>query len=71
MSAGRLAAQVAADALARGDTSARALGVYQAQAEQVLGRRLIRNYRLRKRFPPGKRATRQFLRLFAVAAGGK
>jgi digeranylgeranylglycerophospholipid reductase len=71
MIAGRLAAQVAADALATGDTSARSLAAYQTQAEQILGRRLIRNYRLRKRFAPGTRATRQFLRLFAVAAGGK
>jgi digeranylgeranylglycerophospholipid reductase len=71
MVAGRLAAQVAANALATGNTSARSLAVYQAQAEQILGRQLIRNYRLRRRFPPGQRATRQFLRLFAVAAGGK
>ena len=71
MTAGRLAAQVAARALAAGDPSARGLATYQAQIEQALSRRLVRNYRLRERFSPAQRASRDFVRLFAVAAGGK
>ena len=71
MTAGRLAAQVAADALASGDTSARALATYQDQVERAMGRRLARNYSLRGRFTAEQRASRQFVRLFAVAAGGK
>jgi digeranylgeranylglycerophospholipid reductase len=71
MAAGRLAAQVAADALAAGDTSARRLAAYQEQVTRSIGRRLARNYRLRERFPPAERASRDFVRLFAVAAGGK
>jgi digeranylgeranylglycerophospholipid reductase len=71
MAAGRLAAQVAADALAAGDTSARGLAAYQEQVAQSIGRRLTRNYRLRERFPPGERASRDFVRLFAVVAGSK
>jgi digeranylgeranylglycerophospholipid reductase len=71
MVAGRLAAQAAADALALRDTSAKGLEAYQQGAGRVLGRQLARNYRLRQRFPPDKRASRSFVRLFAVAAGGK
>jgi digeranylgeranylglycerophospholipid reductase len=71
MTAGRLAAQVAAEATAAGDTSARGLAAYQERVEQDLGRRLARSYRLRERFPPERRASRKFVRLFAVAAGGK
>jgi digeranylgeranylglycerophospholipid reductase len=71
MTAGRLAAQVAAEALAAGDTSAHGLAAYQEQAARTMGRRLARNYRLRERFPPGERASRDFVRLFAVAAGAK
>jgi flavin-dependent dehydrogenase len=71
MTAGRLAARIAAEALAAGDTSARRLVAYQGQATQSIGRRLARNYRLRERFPPDRRASRDFVRLFAVAAGGK
>jgi digeranylgeranylglycerophospholipid reductase len=70
MTAGRLAAQVAAGALEADDTSARRLAAYQEQVEQAMGRRLMRNYRLRERFPPDQRASRNFVRLFAVAAGG-
>jgi digeranylgeranylglycerophospholipid reductase len=71
MVAGRLAAQVAAEALAADDTSVRGLAAYQERIERAMGRRLARNYRLRQRFPPGQRANRNFVRLFAVAAGGK
>jgi digeranylgeranylglycerophospholipid reductase len=71
MTAGRLAAHATAKALAAGDTSAGGLAIYQERAEQALGQRLARNYRLRERFSPDQRASRNFLRLFAVAAGGK
>jgi digeranylgeranylglycerophospholipid reductase len=71
MRAGRLAAEVAAEALDAGDVSAGALVPYAEQAERTMGRRLARNYRLRQRFPPGQRANRRFVRLFAVASGGK
>jgi digeranylgeranylglycerophospholipid reductase len=71
MTAGRLAAQVAAESLRAGDISAQGLGAYQEQAERAIGRRLARNYRLRERFLPEQRASRDFVRLFAVAAGGK
>lgn len=71
MIAGRLAAQVAAKAKAAGDTSTGSLVAYQELVEQALGRRLARNYNLRARFPPDGRASRRFVRLFAVAAGGK
>jgi digeranylgeranylglycerophospholipid reductase len=71
MTAGRLAAQVAADALAVGDVSVQGLAGYQKQANELLGQRLARSYRLRQRFPPERRASRRFVRLFAVAAGGK
>jgi digeranylgeranylglycerophospholipid reductase len=71
MKAGRLAARTAADALATGDTTSRKLAGYQERAEQSIGRRVARSYRLRERFPPDRRASRNFVRLFAVAAGGK
>jgi digeranylgeranylglycerophospholipid reductase len=71
MAAGRLAAEAAAHALASGRASAEALEPYQQQADRLLGQGLARNYRLRQRFPVGTRADRGFVRLFAVAAGGK
>jgi digeranylgeranylglycerophospholipid reductase len=71
MTAGRLAAQAAAGALADGDRSGQRLAVYQEQAGQGMHRRLTRNQRLRERFPPEQRASRGFVRLFAVAAGAK
>lgn len=71
MTSGRIAAQVAAQALQAADVSASGLVAYQVEAERVLGRRLLRSYRLRERFPPGRRTHRSFVRLFAVAAGGK
>jgi len=71
MVAGRLAAQVAADSLTVKDTSAQGLQAYPREAERIIGRQLARSYRLRQRFPPHERASRQFVRLFAVAAAGK
>jgi digeranylgeranylglycerophospholipid reductase len=71
MLAGRLASQVATEALDASDPSASRLAAYQRGVERSLGRRLARSYRLRERFPAGQRASRNFVRLFAVAAGGK
>jgi digeranylgeranylglycerophospholipid reductase len=71
MTAGHLAAQAAAKALAAGDTSAQGLAEYQEEADRAVRQRLARNYRLRERYPADQRATRNFVRLFAVAAGGK
>jgi digeranylgeranylglycerophospholipid reductase len=71
MVAGRMAAQVAANAVAKGDPSAEVLAGYEELAAQAMGRRLARNYGLRKRFAAGERMSRRFVRLFAVAAGGK
>jgi digeranylgeranylglycerophospholipid reductase len=71
MLAGRLAAGVVTEALQAGDTSARGLAPYQERTQAAFGRSLARNYRLRERFPPAERAGRNFVRLFAVAAGGK
>jgi digeranylgeranylglycerophospholipid reductase len=71
MTSGCLAAQVANEALQAGDVSTGRLVAYQEEAERVPSRRLLRSYRLRERFPPGKRANRSFVRLFAVVADGK
>jgi digeranylgeranylglycerophospholipid reductase len=71
MRAGQMAGRVAADAIAAGDLSAVGLAPYQAEVSALMGRQLARNYRLRQRFPPDKRADRNFVRLFAVAAAGK
>jgi digeranylgeranylglycerophospholipid reductase len=71
MTAGRLAARVAAEALEDGDVSVRTLARYQERAHEAIGTRLARSYRLRQRFPPTERAGPRFVRLFAVAAGGK
>lgn len=71
MTAGTLAADTAVEALDKGDTSAQALGIYQERADRLLGKKLARNYRLRQRFPAEQRTGRSFVRLFAVAAGGK
>ena len=67
----RLAAQVAAEALDRGDVTAQGLSVYQQRAEQAMGKQLARSYRLREAFAPEDRSSRRFLRLFAVATGNK
>jgi hypothetical protein len=70
MTAGQLAAQVAVEAIASGDTSARFLGRYEEQWQRSAGRKMQRNYRLRERFPPAQRADERFVRASALAAGG-
>jgi digeranylgeranylglycerophospholipid reductase len=70
MTAGKLAAQVAAEAIAAGDTSAHFLSRYEGAWQRDLGRKMARNYRLRERFPPGQRTDRRFVRAFALAVNG-
>ena len=69
MAAGRLAGQVAAEALAAGDTSAAFLARYAERWQASIGRKLQRNHRLRMRFAPAERADQRFLHAFALAVG--
>jgi digeranylgeranylglycerophospholipid reductase len=69
MTAGQYAAEVAARAIEAGDTSAGKLAEYEERWWSTLGRKMARNYRLKERFGPAQRASRDFVRLFAVAAG--
>lgn len=68
MSAGRLAARVAVEAIAAGDTSASFLSRYEDQWRRFVGHEMQRHYRLREEFPPEHRANKQFVRAFARAA---
>jgi len=70
MTAGQLAAQVAVEAIAAGDTSASFLSRYEEAWHRSVGRKMQRNYRLREKFPPAQRADERFVRAFALAAGG-
>jgi len=70
MTAGKLAATVAVEAIASGDTSASSLGRYEEEWNHTVGRKMQRNYRLRERFPREQRANERFVRAFALAAGG-
>ena len=70
MLAGRLAAQVAAQALADGDVSAARLAAYQEQWQAGVGRKMARNYRLKERYAAQARITSGFLRAFALAVAG-
>jgi digeranylgeranylglycerophospholipid reductase len=71
MAAGKLAAEVAARAVAGGDTSAAALSAYETAWQAGLGRRMARHYRVKNKYGPSERASRAFTRLFMVAAVGK
>jgi len=70
MAAGKLAAEVALEAVAAGDTSAGFLGRYEEAWQRSVGRKMRRNYRLRDKFPPGRRTDERFVRAFALATGG-
>jgi digeranylgeranylglycerophospholipid reductase len=70
MQAGKIAAQVAAEALTTGDTSIQSLGSYQDQWDRSTGRKLKRNNRLRGKFPPQSRTDERFVRFFTLAAAG-
>jgi digeranylgeranylglycerophospholipid reductase len=70
MTAGELAGKVAADACARGDTSAAGLSAYAALCHSAMGRRLERNYRLKEKYGKAARVGDDFLKIFALAAAG-
>lgn len=70
MVAGRLAAEVAQEALDTGDSSAGFLGRYEERWHRAAGRKLARNYRLREKFSPEQRSHERFVNAFALAAGG-
>jgi digeranylgeranylglycerophospholipid reductase len=70
MTAGKLVAEVAAEAIASGDTSATVLSRYEQAWHRTIGRRMQRNYRLREKFPPTQRHDERFVRAFALAATG-
>jgi digeranylgeranylglycerophospholipid reductase len=70
MMAGKLAAEVALEALTAGDISATFLSRYPERWHRVAGRRLQRNYRLREKLPPEQRTTERFVSAFALTAGG-
>lgn len=67
MTAGQIAGQVAAEAVAAGDTSAAFLARYERRWHEAAGRKLQRNHRLRARFAPEERTDEHFLRAFALA----
>jgi digeranylgeranylglycerophospholipid reductase len=69
MKAARMAARVAAEAIAAGDVAREALRRYEAAWQGSIGRRMERNYRLRARFPAGERSGERFLRVFAMSIG--
>lgn len=70
MLAGQLAAQVAVRGINAGDTSAQLLSDYERLWQRHIGRKMVRNYRLRERFPPDRRTDERFVRAFALAVGG-
>jgi digeranylgeranylglycerophospholipid reductase len=70
MTAGSIAADVAAEAIAAGDTSAARLSAYPARFQATLGRRLERNYRLKEKYGAAARIGDDFLKVFALAATG-
>ncbi len=70
MTAGKLAATVAVEAITTGDTSAGFLSRYPQQWERSIGHKNLRNYRLRAKFPPEQRTDERFVHAFALAAAG-
>jgi digeranylgeranylglycerophospholipid reductase len=70
MTAGKLAATVAVEAIAAGDTSSAFLSRYPQQWQRSLGHQNLRNYLLRARFSPEQRIDECFIRAFALAAAG-
>jgi digeranylgeranylglycerophospholipid reductase len=70
MTAARIAAQVAVDAISTGDTSASFLRRYEDEWGRSAGRKMRRNYRLRSKFPSERRTEERFVQAFALAVGG-
>ncbi len=69
MRAGRMAARVAAEAIAAGNVGREALRRYEEMWNGGIGRQMARNYRLRARFPPYERSGERFLHVFAMSIG--
>ncbi len=67
MIAGKLAAQVAVEAIAARDTSARFLARYAEAWHKTRGSKMERNYRLREKFPPTHRTDERFVYAFMLA----
>jgi digeranylgeranylglycerophospholipid reductase len=67
MTAGRLAGQVAVEAVVARDNSTAFLTRYEDAWQASNGRKLQRNYRLREKFPPESRSDERFVRAFALA----
>ena len=68
MTAGKLAAEAAVEAISAGDTSVAFLCRYEEKWNQSIGRKNQRNYRLRTRFSAAQRTDDRFIRAFAIAA---
>jgi digeranylgeranylglycerophospholipid reductase len=67
MTAGRLAAQVAVEAIAARDTSANFLSRYADEWRKTTGRKMERNYRLREKFAPMERVDARFVQAFMLS----
>jgi digeranylgeranylglycerophospholipid reductase len=70
MTAGQIAGEVAAEALAIGDTSVTGLAAYPGRFQAALGRRLQRNYRFKDKYGASARLSDEFLKVFGLAAAG-
>jgi digeranylgeranylglycerophospholipid reductase len=70
ITAGKIAAQAAVEALVAGDTSTAFLSRYETAWQQALGRKVQRNYRLRMKFSLEQRVDERFAQAFALTAGG-
>ena len=70
MTAGRIVAQVALDAISTGDTSAGFLTRYEEEWGRSVGRKMRRKSRLRAKFPSQQRTDERFVQAFALAVGG-
>ena len=71
MIAGRLAAEICAQAVEQGDTSATALQEYERRWAESRGGKMQRSHRLKTRFSAADRSSHGFQRAFAVALAGK
>ena len=69
MTAGTLAGAAAAEAIAAGDVSQEALQCYEQAWAAGPGRQMVRNYRLRQRFPASERMNERLVGVFAMAIG--
>jgi digeranylgeranylglycerophospholipid reductase len=70
MTAGKLAANAAIEAIAANDVSVEFLARYELLCHQSIGRKNQRNYRLRAKFSSDQRTDARFVRAFALAASG-